>query len=56
MNISIIENDIVINVIVCNSIEIAKELTGATEAIDADKNQAYMGYKRVNNTWYPPAP
>lgn len=54
MNVAIIENDIVINVIVCDSIELAKNITRATEVLDADENKIGMYWKRVNGVWQQP--
>lgn len=56
MNIAIIENDTVVNVIVCDSFELAKELTGATEVIDSDENKAYVNFIRSNGIWHPKSP
>jgi hypothetical protein len=54
MNLSIIENDTVVNVLVCESIELAHELTAAYEIIDSDENNAFMNYIRKEGVWLPP--
>lgn len=56
MNFAIIENDTVVNVIVCDSLELAKSLTGTEEIIDADEHKAYMGHIKINGLWFPPSP
>lgn len=54
MNIAIIENDTVVNVIVCDSFELAKELTGASEVLDIEEHKIGMHWKRVNGVWEHP--
>lgn len=54
MNVAIIENDTVVNVIVCDTLELAQELTGASQVLDADLNSAYMNYTLVDGVWTPP--
>jgi hypothetical protein len=53
MNIAIIENNTVVNVIVCDSFELAKELTVAEQVIDSDEHKAYLGYVKTNDIWHP---
>lgn len=54
MNLAIVENDTVVNVIVCDTVSIARELTGAIEILDSDEHKIYMGYTRKDGVWYPP--
>lgn len=56
MNVAIIQNNTVINVIVCDSLDLAKFVTGINEVIDADKHKAYLGYIKINDVWCPPSP
>jgi hypothetical protein len=54
MNIAIIEENKVINVIVCESLEFAKEFTGASEVLNADELKIGIGWFKVDNKWCPP--
>lgn len=56
MNIAIIENNIVTNVIICDSFELARELTGVSEVLDANLEKIGMRFFRENGVWYPPSP
>lgn len=56
MNIAIIENNVVTNVIVCDSFEMAKELTGVLEVQDADPEQLGIGHFREDGVWYSKCP
>jgi hypothetical protein len=53
-NYAIIENDVVTNVIVAESKEIAEEVTGA-EAIET-AGQPWTGWTRVDGEWIDPTP
>jgi predicted DNA-binding protein with PD1-like motif len=55
MNVAIIENDIVTNIAVVESLEIATSLF-TEEVVDADALQIGIGHFRDNNVWYPPKP
>jgi hypothetical protein len=55
MNIAIIENDVVINVILVDSLEIASQLT-ELEILDVTNLKIGVNYFRENNEWYPPKP
>jgi hypothetical protein len=56
MNLAIIENDKVVNLIVCDSLELAYELTNASEILDADEHNLGMHYTRENGVWVAPPP
>jgi hypothetical protein len=51
-NFAIIENDVVTNVIVADSKEIAEEVTGA-EALETI-GQPWIGWQRVDGEWVDP--
>jgi hypothetical protein len=55
MNIALIENDVVVNVIVADSLEIAETLTNLT-VVDADALGLHLGSFKENGVWYPPKP
>jgi hypothetical protein len=55
MNVALIENDVVVNVIVADSLEIAETLTNLT-AVDADLLGLHLGSFKENDVWYPPKP
>jgi hypothetical protein len=51
-NYAIVENDVVINVIVADSKEIAEDVTGA-EALEIT-GQPWIGWQRVDGEWVDP--
>jgi hypothetical protein len=55
-NFAIIENDIVTNVIVADSQEIAQEVTGKTCIEYTEKNPAGIGWSYDGKTFIPPKP
>jgi hypothetical protein len=55
MNVAVIENNIVINVIIAESLELAEQLTGA-EVLDADLLGIGVGFFRENEVWFPIKP
>ena len=52
-NYLVIENDLVINVIVADSIEIAAEVTDK-EVIEAYEGGPWIGWTRANGAWIAP--
>lgn len=58
MNIAIIENGIVINTIICESIELAESITGLTAVEYTDTNSAGIGwtYNSTTEKFRPPKP
>jgi hypothetical protein len=54
-NFAVIENDIVINVIVCESKKLAEEITSKTCIEYTDKNPASIGWSYDGKTFIPPA-
>lgn len=52
MNIAIIENELVTNVIVADTLDIAKEVTGK-ECVECD-GSFWIGWNRKGKTWTPP--
>ena len=53
MNVALIENEIVVNVVVVESLELAGSLF-SQEVLDADTLEIGVGFFRENNKWYPP--
>jgi hypothetical protein len=58
MNIAIIENNIVVNTIVCESVELAESLTGLTAVEYTNENPAGIDwtYNSITNQFIPPRP
>jgi len=58
MNIAIIENGIVVNTIVCESVELAESITGLTAVEYTDENPAGIDwtYNSITNKFTPPQP
>jgi hypothetical protein len=55
MNIAVIENDVVVNVMIAESLELASTLTNL-EVLDAELLGIGIGYYKENNQWIPPSP
>jgi hypothetical protein len=56
MNYAIIENETVTNIIVAETEEIAKAVTGATEVISLENSDIGIGWIKVDGTWSAPEP
>lgn len=58
MNIAIIEDNIVVNIILCESIELAESITGLTAIEYTDENLAQVGwtYNNITNKFRSPQP
>ena len=54
-NYLIIKNNVVVNVIVADSIEIAEQVTGA-EAIESTSSTPWIGWTRSGSNWIAPTP
>jgi hypothetical protein len=55
MNVAIIENNLVVNLIIAESLDLASTLTNL-EVLDADLLGIMVGSLRVDGKWYPPKP
>ena len=55
MNFAVIHNDIVENVIVCESKELAEQVTGKTCVVYTDSNPAHIGLGYDGTTFEQPA-
>ena len=55
MNVALIENNIVVNVIIADSLELANTLTNL-ESVDADLLNLRVGSIKIDGKWYPPKP
>jgi hypothetical protein len=53
---AIIENDVVNNVIIVETVELAQKLFPNNEVLNTDLIQIGMNWFRENNEWYPPKP
>ena len=55
MNFAIVENDVVVNVIIAESLEVAQALTNLT-VVSADELSIGLGSFKQNDKWYPLKP